>query len=132
MAAAAIWNLSKYPEIMGGITRFLSVSDTLERLAAKGVPMKRPPASVLMEALPSVLREATVNLGELNTELGGEPYFALGVKLARYAEFESECVRFRQRKGERGFTLSLLSLTLSLLVILCENIFHIFFFIIFL
>jgi hypothetical protein len=82
MAAAAIWNLSKFPEIMGGISRFLGVSDTLERLAAKGVPMKRPPASVLIESLPPVLREATVNLGDLNCELAGEPYFALGVKLA--------------------------------------------------
>jgi len=36
MAAAAIWNLSKSDEIMGGITRFLGVSDTLERMAAKG------------------------------------------------------------------------------------------------
>jgi len=44
--------------------------------------MKRPPASVLMESLPSVLREATVNLGSLDCSLGGEPYFTLGVLLA--------------------------------------------------
>jgi hypothetical protein len=58
------------------------VSDTLERMASKGVPMKRPPATVLIESLPSVLKEATVNLGELDCALGGEPDFALGVALA--------------------------------------------------
>mmetsp|Transcript_23768 Transcript_23768/g.53645 ORF Transcript_23768/g.53645 Transcript_23768/m.53645 type:complete len:406 (-) Transcript_23768:222-1439(-) len=82
MAAAAIWNISKNEEIMDGITRFLSVSDTLERLASKGVPMKRPPSSVLIESIPSILREATVNLGELDCNLGGEPDFVLGVHLA--------------------------------------------------
>jgi len=35
-----------------------------------------------MGSLPSVLREATVNLGDLDCSLAGEPYFALGVLLA--------------------------------------------------
>ena len=82
MAAAAIWNLSKSPEILNGIGRFLSVSDTLERMASKGVPMRRPPASVLMDSLPSVLKEATVNMGDLDCSVGGEPHFVLGVQLA--------------------------------------------------
>jgi|MDSY01.1.fsa_nt_gb hypothetical protein len=82
LAAAAIWNLSKNQEIMLGIQRFLNVSDTLERLASKGVPMQRPPSSVLMAALPSILREATVNFGDMDCSLGGEPCFALGVVLA--------------------------------------------------
>jgi hypothetical protein len=82
MAAAAIWNLSKNDEVMMGIERFLNVSDTLERLASKGHPMTRPNSSVLMAALPSVLKEATVNFGDLNCELGGEPNFTLGVLLA--------------------------------------------------
>jgi len=40
------------------------------------------PPKVLMGSLPSVLREATVNLGDLDCSLAGEPYFALGVLLA--------------------------------------------------
>jgi len=113
MAAAAIWNLSKSEEILEGISRYLSVSDTLERMASKGVPLKRPPATVLVESLPSILREASVNLGELNCDLGGEPHFCLGVSLASTGMTVLCLKPFQQDKGkeEGGFSKAKLSVT---------------------
>ena len=63
-----------------GDRNFIQISDTMERLAPGG--LRRQPAKFLMDMVPIILEETTVNLGDLDTDLHGDTGFVLGISLA--------------------------------------------------